>query len=65
MNAHTWTLPAEPGPEVRAVRVDTQLWIRDGHPDYPWRSGRICTTWPMVLALGTAVDATHELKETA
>lgn len=50
----TWTLPAEPDCPVR----DAVGWVWEptDDPDAPWQSGRIATTWPMVLTRGPLTE---------
>ena len=50
----TWTLPAEPDCLVRDNKG--WLWTPTTNPDTPWQSGRIATTWPMLLTRGPLTE---------
>ena len=50
----TWALPDEPTGKVRDA--EGWMWEYTGDPDAPWQSGRICTTWPMVLTRGPLTE---------
>ncbi len=50
----TWRLPAEPDCPVRDA--EGRVWEHTNDPDTPWQSGRIATTWPMVLARGPLTE---------
>lgn len=56
-----WSLPAEPDCPVR----DTAGWVWEpdsGDEDAPWqsKSGRVATTWPMLLTRGPLTEVTLE-----
>ena len=63
MNAQTWCAPADPGPEVQAVRDNRGvLWTRGdglwwGDIGHGYDDHR---TWAQILARGPLVDATGE-----
>lgn len=66
----TWALPAEPGPEVTAVRAtqplysDFTLWLRISAHDWQLTRndgvGLTITDWRNLLLYGPLTDATHE-----
>jgi hypothetical protein len=49
-----WVLPDEPTCNVRDA--EGRVWEHTDDPDAPWQSGRICTTWPIVLSLGPLTE---------
>lgn len=51
-----WVLPAEPDCAVQDPEGRT--WEPTDDPDAPWQSGRIATTWPMVLTRGPLTEVT-------
>lgn len=51
-----WALPDEPDCPVRDA--SGWLWEHTDATDAPWQSGRIATTWPMLLTRGPLTEET-------
>lgn len=55
--SRTWVLPQEADCPVRDA--EGRRWARTGQSDAPWRSGRTCVSWLVLLALGPLTEETR------